>query len=110
MPVVEPVANGGVGLPRVRSDTRVHAPFIVLRPASAGRLFAGIDCLAFAAMGGSADIVKVRDLAQTHFVAKGHTAIAVKQVRLVIVYQLLDFIEPLLLPTRVFGIPAVVAW
>src|ERR1022692_3160702 len=55
------------------------------------------------------DVVKIGDLAQPDFIAERHAAVGVKQVGFVVVHEFFDFIVPLLLPLRIFGIPAAVA-
>ena len=46
-------------------------------------------------------VVKIGDLAQADFISKGDRPVAVKQVGMIIIHELLDFIIPLLLPARV---------
>ena len=51
MPVVKPVADGGVGLPRIRIDAAVHAALVILHPAAVGRLLAIVNGRQLAADG-----------------------------------------------------------
>ena len=55
-------------------------------------------------------VVKISNLAQAHHVvlAKGHAAVAVKQIGMIGIHEFLDFIIPLLVPARIVGIPALV--
>ena len=92
-------------MPWIRIDAAVDAAFVILNPASATGFFAIVDRFPLSAMVRSTEVVKIGDLAQADFVAERHRTVAVKQVRMIIVHQFLDFVIPLLLPARVLGVP-----
>ena len=106
VPVVEPVSNRGVGLPGIWINPRHDAAFEVLNPAAFGFLLAVIDDLDLAVIAGGAVVIEMSDHAITDRVAEGDPAVRVEQVGMVVVHQFLDFVVPLLLPARIFGVPA----
>ncbi len=65
-----------------------------------GLLLAGVDHLRLAAVRLGVGVVEMGDQAAADLVAERHAAVGVEQVGMVVVHQLLDAVEPLLLPAR----------
>ena len=98
--VIVPVADAGIGLPRVGRNPSGNAALQV-QDAGPGlailRGLAGIDGLHLATVPLGVGVIQMRHQAEPIFL-EGNPAVSVEQVGLVVVHQILDAFEIELLP------------
>src|SRR5438876_11349852 len=95
-----PVADAGVGLPRIGPDVLHHTTFNIERAGAHGAVFgmlAGVDRFNFSAMAMRVRIVIVREHIQT-MLLKWKRTVAVQEIRMMLVHQVLDAQKPFALP------------